>query len=130
MQVKATIRKNRSGERGVQMNIGFYMCIVMAPIFAVTALVFALLKGKAAILLGGFNSLPKKERETYDQEQMARDNRNSFILWTIILLIGAVASYFLSTWCGVLALIIWLILFFKDVHLDARKAFEKYKITE
>ena len=41
--------------------------------------------------------------------------------------IGAILSYFISQYMGVIAFIVWLIMFFKDVHLDEEKAFGKYK---
>ena len=42
------------------------------------------------------------------------------------MIIGAVMSYFVTTYMAIPAYIVWLILFFKEVHLDAHKAFEKY----
>ena len=36
------------------MLIGFYMCIILVPCFAVLALVFAVFKGKSAKLISGF----------------------------------------------------------------------------
>ena len=58
---------------------------------------------------------------------MSRDLRNSFFIWVIILAIGAVLSYYISQNIAIIAIIVWLIVFFKDVHLDEKKAFEKYK---
>lgn len=40
---------------------------------------------------------------------------------------GAICSYFISMYIAIVAYLIWLVLFFKEVHLDAEKAFEKYK---
>lgn len=42
------------------------------------------------------------------------------------MLIGAILSYFVTPYLAIIAFIIWLFLFFKDVHLDNHKAFEKY----
>ena len=109
------------------MNIGFAMCSVLCVFFILVAAMFTVLKEKAAILISGFNALPKEKRKLYDQEKMSRDQRNSLLIWAGITGAGAVLSYFLSGYLGIVAMIIWLILFFKDVHMDAEKAFQKYK---
>ena len=44
------------------MLIGFYMCIILVPCFAVLALVFAVFKEKSVKLISGFNTLPKWQR--------------------------------------------------------------------
>ena len=44
------------------------------------------------------------------------------------MLAGAVLSYFVSPYMAIPAFVIWGVLFFRDIHLDARKAFEKYRI--
>ena len=108
------------------MNIGFWSCIVLVPIFALMGIVFGILKGKSAKLVSGFNTLPKEEQERYDKEYLARDMRNSCFLWTGIMLAGAVLSCLVTSYMAIGAYIIWLIMFFKDVHMDARKTFEKY----
>ena len=59
------------------MNIGFYSCFVLAVIFGVMTLVFALLGKKAAILISDFNSLSKIQQEMYDVQRMSKDQRNS-----------------------------------------------------
>ena len=41
------------------------------------------------------------------------------------MLVGAVLSYFLTPYMAIPAFI-WLVLFFKEVHFDTHKAFEKY----
>lgn len=53
-----------------------YSCIAVSVIFWIMAAVFAVLKGKAAILISGFNTMPKEQREQYDRERMSRDMRN------------------------------------------------------
>ena len=83
------------------------------------------MKEKGAKLISGFNSLPKREQEKYDQAQISKDMRNSFTLWAVIMLIGALASL-LSGYAAIGAYVIWLILFFRKVHLDPHKAFDKY----
>ncbi|MEY8355721.1 DUF3784 domain-containing protein [Lachnospiraceae bacterium 54-53] len=78
--------------------------------------------------MGGFHSLPKVQRELYDTERMSRDQRNAIMLWSIIMAAGAVFSYSISQYTAIAAFIIWLIVFFKDVHTDIKRAFGKYKI--
>ena len=116
-----------AGIIGKVMNIGFILMGISCLLFLLLALLFAILKGKAAILISGFNTIPKYQRELYDQDRMSRDQRNAFLIWAGIMGIGAILSYFISQYMAVIAFIVWLIVFFKDVHLDEEKAFGKYK---
>ena len=109
------------------MNVWAITCLLLAMIFGVLAVVFALLKEKGAILISGFNTLPKEEREEYDKKKMSIDTRNSLFLWFVILLLGAVLAYLFSNYFVMIAIIIWIILFLKDVHIDSEKAFGKYR---
>ena len=109
------------------MNIGWSACSLLSMILLVFGIVFAIFKEKATIFISGFNVISKEERQFYDQRKMSRDLRNSFFIWVIILAIGAVLSYYISQNIAIIAIIVWLIVFFKDVHLDEKKAFEKYK---
>lgn len=118
--------KQSKGE--VHMNIGFWSCLVLGILFAIITLVFAILGEKAAILISGFNTLTKEERRLYDIKRMSSDQRNAMLLWTVIMIIGALFSYVISPYVSIGAFIIWLIVFFRDVHVDAKKAFEKYRI--
>lgn len=105
------------------------MCGSVSAICWGMALLFAVLKGKAAILIAGFNTMPKEQRKQYDRERMSKDQRNSFILWAIILGSGSLLSELTSSQnVAIAAGIIWLVVFFRDVHLDEEKAFGKYKI--
>ena len=63
------------------MNIGFILMGISCLLFLLLALLFAILKGKAAILISGFNTIPKYQRELYDQDRMSRDQRNAFLIW-------------------------------------------------
>lgn len=110
------------------MNIGFYACLILAIIFGILTFVFFLLKDKGAILISGFNSLSKRDREFYDVAKLSRDQRNTMFIWTIIMCVGALFSLFISQYFAVIAYVIWLIVFFKDVHFNTEKAFGKYKI--
>ncbi len=109
------------------MNIGFFVCIVSSLLFCLFALIFTFLKGKSAMLISGFNTLSKEQRASYDKEKMCKDQRNTFLLWSVILGTGAILSYFISEYAAPAAFAVWLVVFFKDVHLDEEKAFGKYK---
>jgi len=110
------------------MNLGYYTCLGLAVIFGIITIFFTVLGEKAAYLISGFNSLTKEQRSLYDTNKMSKDQRNSMLIWTVIMVIGAVFSFFISQYVAIMAFIIWLIVFFKDVHMDAEIAFEKYKI--
>lgn len=105
---------------------GTTMCLVLGMIFALMGLVFAIGKEKAAILVAGFNSLSKEERDRYDTAYISRDMRNQCWLWTVILLAGAVLTYYVSPYMAVIAMIVWLYVFFKEMHVDTYTAFKKY----
>ncbi len=110
------------------MNMGVYLCGMLAVSFALVGALFAVFKEKAALFVSGFNTLPKKEQARYDRAGISRDVRNQCFLWSAIMLAGVVLSYSVSPYMAVPAFVIWLVLFFRDVHLDAHKAFEKYLI--
>lgn len=110
------------------VNIGFFLCGALVVPFAVVGALFAFFKEKAAIFVSGFNTLSKKEQARYDQAGISRDVSNQCFLWSAIMLAGAVLSYFVTPYMAVPAFAVWLVLFFRDVHLDAHKAFEKYLI--
>lgn len=109
------------------MNIGTIICLILSVFFGIISIIFSLLKEKGTILISGFNTMSKEEREKYDKKKMSIDIRNSLFLWAIILFLGAILTYFISKYCAIIAIVIWLIIFFKDVHIDSEKAFEKYK---
>lgn len=108
--------------------IGAFSCIALGGICFIISFVFGIFKGKGSILISGFNSFSKEKRNEYDKNRMCKDLRNSYLLWGVILTIGAILSYFISFYFSILAHIIWIILFFKSVKLDPNKAFEKYKL--
>lgn len=110
------------------MNVGVILCLQLAGIFFILAVIFAIFKDRAAILIGGFNTIPQQDRDSYDKHKMSLDMRNSLLLWTFILLIGAALSYIFSPYFGGAAFILWIVVFFKDVHFNTLKAFAKYKI--
>ena len=108
------------------MNIGFWLCGVLVILFVIIGVLFAIFKEKAAKFVSGFNSLPKEEKALYDKAHISRDIKNQCFTWAGIMLVGAVLSYFLTPYMAIPAFIIWLVLFFKEVHFDTHKSFEKY----
>ena len=108
------------------MNMGL-TCAVSCILCLLFALIFTFFKGKAAILISGYHTLPRQQRELYDREKMSKDHRNAFFLWSFILGCGAAASYVHSEYAGLLAFVLWLAVAMKDIHLDEEKAFSKYK---
>ena len=106
------------------MNVGFVACITLAVLFLVLGIMFALLKEKGAYFVSGFRTLNHPEK--YDKAYISRDMRNQCFIYFVILSIGAILSCFISAVISIPTYIIWAIVFFKSVHLDAEKAFEKY----
>ena len=109
------------------MNTGFTMCGGASLLFLLLAFIFTIFKGKAAILISGFNTMPKEKRELYDKEKLSKAHSNAFLVCAVIQGIGAVLSYCVSKHIAIAAFAIWLLVFIKDVHLDEDKAFGKYK---
>lgn len=108
------------------MNIGFVACLVLAILFLIIGIVFALLKEKGAKYVSGFRTLNHPEK--YDKAYISLDMRNQCFTYALILFLGAILSYFISAIIAIPTYVLWGILFFKSVHLDAEKAFEKYLI--
>lgn len=108
------------------MNIGFWMCGVLVIPFLFIGVLFAIFKEKAAKFVSGFNSLSREEQALYDKIYISRDIKNQCFTWSAIMFIGAVLSYFVTSYMAIPAFIIWGIMFFKEVHFDTHKAFEKY----
>ena len=92
----------------------------------IIGVLFAIFKEKAAKFVSGFNSFSKEEQALYDKAHISRDIKNQCFTWAGIMLVGAVLSYFLTPYIAIPAFIIWFVLFFKEVHFDTHKAFEKY----
>ena len=109
------------------MNTGSIVCGGACLLFLLLAFIFTVFKEKSVMLISGFNTLPKEKRELYDKEKLSKDHRNIFLIWAIIQGTGAILAYYISQYIAVIAFIIWLVVFFKDVHLDDEKAFGKYK---
>ena len=108
------------------MNIGFWSCIILVIPFVIIGVLFAIFKEKATKFVSGFNSFSKEEQAMYDKAQISRDIRNQCFIWTVIMLAGATLSCFLTPYMAIPTYIIWLVLFFREVHFDNHKAFKKY----
>ncbi len=106
------------------------MCLSMAIIFFVIALIFAIGKDKASGLVAGFNGFSKRERENYDKVKITLDMRNLFFLWTSIFAIGAVLCFFILPQLVWVAYIIWIISLGNNFYVDPKSAFEKYKLED
>ena len=111
------------------MNMWTRVCMGMSIFFWLMALLFAVLKGKGAMLIAGFNTMPKEQRERYDKERMSRDQRNAFALWAAVSGAGGILSDLTSSQIpAILSGILWRVLFFKEVQVDEEKAFGKYML--
>lgn len=108
------------------MNIGFWSCIILVIPFVIIGVLFAIFKEKATKFVSGFNSFSKEEQTMYDKAQISRDIRNQCFIWTVIMLAGATLSCLLTPYMAIPTYIIWLVLFFREVHFDNHKAFKKY----
>lgn len=108
------------------MNIGFMACVVLGILFLIIGILFSLIKEKGAKYVSGFSTLNHPEK--YDKAYISLDMRNQCFIYSLILFLGAILSYFISAMIAIPTYIIWGILFFKSIHLDAEKAFEKYLI--
>lgn len=108
------------------MNIGFCTCTILALLFLILSIIFALLKEKGANYVPGFNTLNHPEK--YDKAYISRDMCNQCFIYFVILSIGSVLSYYLSAYVAIVAILVWLILLFRNFNLDVEKAFEKYLI--
>ena len=112
------------------MNAGFIVCGGACFLFLLLTFIFTIFKEKSAMLISGFNTMPKEKRALYDKKKLSKDQRNRFLVWAVIQGTGAVLAYYISPYIAVIAFIIWFIVFFRDVHLDKEKAFGKYKKVE
>jgi hypothetical protein len=59
---------------------------------------------------------------------LKRKGCNAFLIWAGIFGVGAVLAHCLTQYMAIIAFVVWLVVFFKDVHFDIEKAFGKYKI--
>ena len=97
-------------------------------LFLIFAVIFAVQKEKACRLIGGFNFFTEAQQARYDKAAIARDYQKLFAGWTVGAFLFAALCLWLSWWALGAALILFLISIGKEMHIDAEKAFEKYKI--
>lgn len=108
------------------MNVYLIAEASLAGIFLLLGVLFLLMGEKACVLISGFNTLPREERENYDLARMSRDQSRSFFLWAVVLGVGAAGSLLSpAIFWGAMGL--WLALFFRQVHLTTEKAFAPYR---
>lgn len=108
--------------------IEFWMCAILAIIFGMLGIFFALAKENGAKFVSGFNSFSKDEQALYDKKLISKDMRNQCFICSLIMTIGAILAYFVEFILAIIALIVWFVFFIKEVHLDNHKAFAKYLI--
>ena len=112
------------------MDTGTYTCVMFAVLFAAMGIIFAFSKGRGAQMISGFNTLSKERQKLYDTDAMVKEMRNNMFIWAALMIIGAVLSYYVSSYLCIPVFIIWAILFFKDVHLDEEKAFGRFRLSD
>ena len=109
------------------MSTGTISCTILSCSFLFLGIIFAIFKGKMAKFISGFSTKTKEQRLLYDEDGLCKDQKDALFLWAFVLAIGAISSHFVSEQLAYVAIVIWLVLFFKDVHLDDEKAFGKYR---
>lgn len=112
------------------MNIGAWMCGVLVLPFAIVGLLFGLFKEKATKFVAGFNTFSEQEQALYDRAAISRDIRNQCFLWSAVMLVGTILSLVFTPYLAIPTFIVWGVLFFKDMHVDVHKAYEKYLLDE
>ncbi|HIS44871.1 MAG TPA: DUF3784 domain-containing protein [Candidatus Scatomorpha merdigallinarum] len=111
----------------MNVNVGAISCGVFCALFLLLGAIFSALRERGVRLISGFGSLPPEKRALYDTERMWRDQRNNFFIWAAVFAVGAALSLLVSQGLAIAAFVVWLVLFLRDVHFDAEKAFAKYK---
>ena len=104
------------------------LCL-MGLIFLTFAIIFAVRKEKACKLISGFNFFTEAQQAQYDKARLARDYFKPFRTLTIVVFVGAALCLVLGWWAFAAAIVIMLILVFRDFHINPEKAFEKYKLN-
>ncbi len=112
------------------MNVGAIACGIFCLLFGGLALLFTCLGSKAAHLASGFDNLPKQEQDCYDTRRLSQDYRNQFLLWAAVFGVGGIVCWIFTPWLALPTFLLWLVLFFKGVHLDEKKAFAPYRYRE
>lgn len=111
----------------MNINVGAISCGLFCAVFLLLGVIFASLRERGVRLISGFGSLPPEKRAHYDTGRMWRDQRNNFFIWCALFAAGAALSLLVSQGFAIAAFAAWLVLFLREVHFDAEKAFAKYK---
>lgn len=112
----------------MKLPLALDLCL-MGLIFLIFAVIFAVRKEKACKLIGGFSFFTEAQQARYDKARLARDYCKLFIWLTAVVLLGAVLCLILGWPAFVAAIAAMLFLVFRDFHINAEKAFEKYKLN-
>lgn len=110
---------------------GIHLAIILAAtgmLFLVFAIVFVVRKEKACSLIGGFNFFTEEQQARYDKAAIAKDYQRLFTRWTVGAFLFALLCPWFAWWAMGAALALFLFSLGKEMHIDAEKAFEKYKI--
>lgn len=110
------------------MSVITLVCFILGMFFLAFSILFVILKENGAIIISGFNSIPKAKQQQYDKSKLVMDSKKHFFTLSLVSLAGAIFSNFFHIAFGILALIVMAVLFFRQVSFSAEKAFEKYKI--
>ena len=84
-------------------------------------------KEKGAKFYPGYKKIPQNELEKYDKKQMSIEIRDEFVVWAGILLIGVFLSAFIDVIYGIIAFILWLIIFIVKLFSSSKDNLEKHK---
>lgn len=109
---------------------GTVACAALGVLFCLLGGGFFLAGPKAALFASGFGTLPPSERARYDTAALSRDYARRFLGWGVLLLAGAGASALWSGWAALPALAVWQVLFWRQVHWDPERAFERYDLKQ
>ena len=110
---------------------GLHLAIILAScgvLFLIFAMIFAVKKEKACKLIGGFNWFTEEQQARYDRPRIARDYQRLFTIWAVGAFAFAPLCLWLAWWAFGAAFLLFLFSLGKDMHIDAEKAFEKYKL--
>ncbi|MBR5110975.1 MAG: DUF3784 domain-containing protein [Clostridia bacterium] len=114
----------------MSMNLALSLNLaLMGAIFLIFAVIFAVKKEKACKLISGFNFFTEAQQAKYDRARIVRDYFKLFRILTAVMFIGAALCLWLGWWAYGASIAAMLFLLFRDFHLDAEKAFEKYKLN-
>ncbi len=113
-------------EQWITTHIGTVASLLLMAVMLLCALAFAWGGPKMARFVSGFGQMPPQEQQQYDRQALCRAMRNLYGQLGLLLAVGAALSL-LWQWLAALGFAAWLVRFFREVRLDEREAFAKYK---